>query len=51
MSPKALWLAIESAEENHDYIPEYLKGQFFVNYIRWEKKTQRGRQQRVLKIH
>ena len=38
MSPKALWLAIESAEENHDYIPEYLKGQFFVNYIRWEKK-------------
>jgi hypothetical protein len=38
MSPKALWLAIESAQENHEYIPEYLKGQFFVNYIRWEKK-------------
>ncbi len=38
MSSKALWLAIENAHETHEYIPEYLKGQFFVNYIRWEKK-------------
>jgi hypothetical protein len=38
MSPKVLWLAIENAEEKHEYIPEYLKGQYHLNYIRWEKK-------------